>query len=64
MSATIISFAQFQESRQRRNSAGHIPNVQPLAIPEGDSPDDQPLTITCEAPGQTPRDPAQLPQRP
>ncbi len=64
MPATIVSFAQFQESRQRRRSAGHIPNVQPLAIPEGDSPDDQPLTITCEAPAPAPRDPAPLPQRP
>ncbi len=60
MSATIVSFAQFQESRQRRRAAGPLPNVQPLAIPEGDSPDDQPLTITCEVPvpAPAPRDPA------
>ncbi len=64
MSATIISFAQFQESRQRRNSAHHVPHVQPPADPAGESSDDQPLTITCEAPGQTPREPAPLPQRP
>jgi hypothetical protein len=64
MSATIVSFAQFQESRQRRHPAGPIPNVQPLAIPESDSPEDQPLTITCDVPAPAPRDPALLPQRP
>lgn len=64
MSATIVSFAQFQESRQRRRAAGHLPNVQPLTVPEGDSPDSQPLPITCDAPAQAPRDPAPLPQRP
>ena len=64
MSATIVSFAQFQESRQRRHPEEHIPNVQPLAIPSGDLPDDQPLTIACDVPEPAPREPALLPRRP
>ena len=58
MSATIVPFAQFQESRQRRQAAVALPNVQPIAAPEGDSPDDQPLTITCDVPSSAPRDPS------
>jgi hypothetical protein len=62
MSATIVSFAQFQESRQRRQAAGRLPAVPPRVVPDDDSPDDRPLTITCEAPASAPRDPS--PQRP
>ncbi len=64
MSATIVSFAQFQESRQRRQAAGRMPSAPPPVAPEDDSPDDQPLTIAREAPAPAPRGPSPLPKRP
>jgi len=66
MSATIVSFAQFQESRQRRQAAGRMPSAPPPVAPEDDSPDDQPLTIARDAPAPAPapRGPSPLPQRP
>lgn len=64
MSATIVSYAQFQESRQRRQASGRVPSVPPRVDPEHGAADAQPLIVTSEAPepAPAPRDPSPQPQ--
>ena len=49
MSATIVSYEQFQEIRQRRHARTLLPGTDPVVAPEGEYPPDQRVTIICEA---------------
>ena len=50
MSATIVSFARFQEIRQRHQSRRRVPGERPTTAPDVEFPVDEPATIVCEFP--------------